>query len=803
MNYAYTESAKRESIITLSYFFNARGEELERSAVGMYRSLLFELLEAMPTLLGLFNAPQHEGDLKRVHSAILRQSSQAMWPLKLLQDLLCEAIRRLKNKQIVLFIDALDECEDDEVEEMLEYFEELLTGAINDGRRVRLCFSSRHYPHIDIQCGRQVTLELQGGHKADIHTYVQAKLKVGKCKLAEEIKTTITDKARGIFMWVVLVIQILNAEYKDGRIFAVRKRLDTIPSKLSDVFGQILARDNKNLADFRLCITWVLFSRRPLKLEEFYFGSVSDLRPDELDAWDPEEITPDDMSRYVLSSSRGLAETTQSNPPVVQFIHESVREFFLNAGIHELWPDISPADFESASHDRLAHCCYVYFKLNFPDSEEEEESSLSKRYPLMEYSINNLLYHVDRAALRIPQDNFLQNFPLTVWIQKHNMLESSYSLDRYGPSADLLYILADRNLPRLVEIALDRDAKIDLRGQRYGYPLFAALAHGYRDVVKALLCRGRSSEDCGFLDRLEYAPAAQRRGQTPLTWAAASGHEEVVKLLQATKGVDRSPSRDGRTPLSWAAGNGHVLVVRQLLETKDIDNTNDEHGRSPLWWAVLNGHQSIIRMLLERTGGDINCRDLKGKTPLCLAATIGDGVIAKLLMAIPLIDVDSHDTGGRTPLWWAAMNGHEGVVKTLLETRAVNVNVKDHNSRTPLWWAVVNGHIGTVEALLAVDGIDPDAKDTKGATPLWWAVSNGFDTIAKMLLATERVSHDLTDSYLRKPSFHGGVMKSRFIFDLLQGELSQRKGMNTPSQEANQDGQETSIDIFHLDLLLG
>ncbi|KAG8425680.1 hypothetical protein J3458_002360 [Metarhizium acridum] len=78
------------------------------------------------------------------------------------------------------------------------------------------------------------------------------------------------------------------------------------------------------------------------------------------------------MSRYV-SSSRGLVETTQSSLPTVQIIHESVREFFLNAGIHELWPDIAQTTFESMSHERLAHCCYLYFQLGLRDSKNDQD----------------------------------------------------------------------------------------------------------------------------------------------------------------------------------------------------------------------------------------------------------------------------------------------------------------------------------------------------------------------------------------------------------------------------------------------
>jgi hypothetical protein len=72
------------------------------------------------------------------------------------------------------------------------------------------------------------------------------------------------------------------------------------------------------------------------------------------------------MNRFVLNSSKGLAELTKSKTPTVQFIHESVRDFLTkDNGLYELWPDLGDGtNFEGGSHQRLKGCCLNYINID-------------------------------------------------------------------------------------------------------------------------------------------------------------------------------------------------------------------------------------------------------------------------------------------------------------------------------------------------------------------------------------------------------------------------------------------------------
>jgi hypothetical protein len=134
----------KEKEIIVSFFFNARGKEaLERSAEGMYRSLLCQTLERLPHL-----------NPSRTHVA------QDAWPIELLENLFRETVLSLEtDKRIVCYIDALDECTQDEVRDVVLHFEDLVDLAVSWGSLFSICFSSRHYPHITMHKFEELNLD--------------------------------------------------------------------------------------------------------------------------------------------------------------------------------------------------------------------------------------------------------------------------------------------------------------------------------------------------------------------------------------------------------------------------------------------------------------------------------------------------------------------------------------------------------------------------------------------------------------------------------------------------------------------
>ena len=287
--------------IIISFFFNARGESLEKSTIGAYRSLLLQLLKRLPAIQCVLDSPN-----------LSTASINRQWSVELLKELLGQAIQSLGESSVVCFIDALDECKENEIRDMISFFEQVGELTVSAGIRFQVCFSSRHYPHITIKKGLGLVLEGQEGHNQDITNYLDSELKIGDSKVAKLIQIELQEKASGIFMWVVLVVGILNKEYDRGRTHTLWQRLQEIPSDLHELFRDILIRDTNNRDELVLCIQWVLFARQPLTPDQLYFAILSGVEPEALSRWNPDEVPMCVVKRFILDSSKGLAEITTS-----------------------------------------------------------------------------------------------------------------------------------------------------------------------------------------------------------------------------------------------------------------------------------------------------------------------------------------------------------------------------------------------------------------------------------------------------------------------------------------------------------
>jgi len=238
-----------------------------------------------------------------------------------------------------------------------------------------------------------------------------------------------------------------------------------------------------------------------------------------------------------------------------------------------------------------------------------------------------------------------------------------------------------------------------------------------------------------------------KRGTTPLMYAAAVGSLEAMRML-LDHGADVNAANDfGATALMWAITDPEKV---RLLLAKGADvNANSKMGKTPLLLAAANdGSSATVRLLLDR-GANLQVRDKTQTTPLLAATYANDTATIRLLVDRGAAVNDKRDNG-LTPLMYAAQNGNLKAVEWLL-ARGADVNavsapaaeqgVKNGplalGSFTPLLLAAATSGPEVAKALLDA-GARIDARDVRQMTPLMLAIASDHADPRTVRLLLER-----------------------------------------------------------------
>lgn len=300
-------------------------------------------------------------------------------------------------------------------------------------------------------------------------------------------------------MWVVLVVKILNKEYESGRIHELRARVAMLPGDLHGLFRDIMTKDQRNMDDLLHCIQWILFSRERLDPQVLYFALLFKEAERGLNEVPPGAITEELRQRFILDTSKGLAEVVvdkSTQLSTVQFIHESVRDFFLKEnGFSDLWPVVGQNP-KGIGHEYLRKSCEAWIHVAWwfiPSYASSKCPATNYGYfssamiisslPLLRHAVHNVLYHANEAQRAgIDQTEYLTSFSRGRWIWLANYLRNeNYRLDArtnyrlYTRTATLLYILAERDLDTLIAIHPSNSSFLEIEQEYWKSPFLAAI----------------------------------------------------------------------------------------------------------------------------------------------------------------------------------------------------------------------------------------------------------------------------------------------------------------------------------------
>lgn len=801
MKYLYSIHSRQPGRAVISFFFNARGAMLERSTLGCYRTLLFLLLDGRQELWEVLD------HLDKMGRSYIKSNG---WNIALLTETFQKAVQILAKEQPVeCWIDALDECQDSEVEQMVSFFEDLDEFMLSSELPFRVCFASRHYPTIVPKKAIQLVLEKQERHENDISKYIAAKLRMGNSIHQSEVESKLLGMSSGIFLWVVLVIPILNREYSKGKISALRKRLDEIPPGLDALFHSILARDNDDMQELLGCLQWILCSIRPLKPLELYTAmqpSANSYVSETYQKADPfrsprvtaheDEMSIEDLQRYVDSVSKGLAEVTSSS--TVQFIHESVGDFLLGkSGRSDLLSSIDGFDIGNPGdiHERLRQNCLEHILVAYPVRRTyASRSGFIKNHPFVHYAVINILRHSDQAYCRgISQTAVLQEFPIHEWTELYNTLgneENDVRSEIFQKMPSILYLLAKFNAHHLLRDHPELEKQFNVSCGGWRYPCMAAAWGGNIESLR-YLANATAVSPSSHLTHREVSSMLSgmyRRGYGfNLDRVAYGGHEGDLTLVAHLTAFGHGPllesflvqvcSRD----CECLANRKGTHTESKLCPTKArrLSNSHrtlnsDDHIRFPsksrrtIFWA----RTAEVMGVLLAYGVDPNVRDYSGGTVVHSAARDSLDGIQRLEAICSVQQVKLKVPRSRCPLESPAMKNNSDPLLKLTAPR-FDINIRDALGRTALSLAAGLGDFAAVQLLLdTFSDIDIYLQDKNFRSPLHQAMRGGHEETAKLLLSRYRVAES-DFQHLSKPDKEGRTIVSyaagvRYGVDILR-----------------------------------
>lgn len=274
----------------------------------------------------------------------------------------------------------------------------------------------------------------------------------------------------------------------------------------------------------------------------------------------------------------------------------------------------------------------------------------------------------------------------------------------------------------LVKFLISKKADVLLRDRDDVTVLSEAVISGHTEIVKYLLTLS------GREDLISIAAAS---GATPLWFAAAEGHIDMVKVLLEAGSDPNHRRADDITPIIASAAGGYQEVTLALIDARaNVNYRTIPEGLTALLAGCENGSLPIVDALLQ-AGADPNTLSEAGFSPLIIASSHGRLDIVRRLIESGA-DPDMPHPENVSALMYACSIGDESIVEYLLSLGKDRVNVNRAHSLggTAIMEAVTVGSL-PIYRMLITAGANASVQDLEGVTLLMTAASHGQTLMTK------------------------------------------------------------------------
>lgn len=309
------------------YFWNA-GTDLEKSQEGLLKSILYQCLRQMPSLVPRIFARRYTlvsifGDNIPLPEWTWEDLEQGIQSLASLSGQLFK---------LALFIDGLDEFEGNHAE-LANIMKEMACKY-----EVKVCVSSRPWNVFSDAFKQNPSLKMEDLTERDIRRYVTGQLESnqGFCdrrdifpNQAAELVNGVVNKARGVFLWVTIVVKRLLTGLTEGDSLSdLLDTLNEVPDNLSGLYNSIWDSIKEEYRSDSSKIFQILRACES-PLDAFTFWVALEDHPENIYYDKPSASQYHGVikiiTRRLASRTKGLLEVSKSN--IVDFLHRTAHDW--------------------------------------------------------------------------------------------------------------------------------------------------------------------------------------------------------------------------------------------------------------------------------------------------------------------------------------------------------------------------------------------------------------------------------------------------------------------------------------------
>ncbi|CAG8938104.1 unnamed protein product [Penicillium salamii] len=743
--------------LVLRFLFHSSGTELQKSMEGFLRSIILQLVDQNTGCKESF----HDMCRRRMvgETAEQRTSGTIRWHHAELKSMV-ETLILDENigSGISMFVDAIDECWDQDRSELLGFLHRLKGSDEGRLNHPKIFLTCRVYP--DENFMGDFNIRLEKNNQDDIRKYVGAELRITGEQDSDiiDFQNSLASQTGGLFLWLRLAVNRVHLMSSHGfPLSYIGSQIFECPRELDSLYIALLESiKDEEISEAGRLFQWVRFSRRPLYLEEIKIAmkfhddgiSESTCKPENVRRTE-HGISDLQMKKRILHLGKGLIGIADTALPqgraVVGFHHETVKDFIDTVGLQYLDSRSSEDRGLAKTADlHLANKCISYLS----SQEIHEVIPVGSRvepwqFLFLNYAGDHWLDHAVQAELK--ELETLVKWPTSKmfasWPKFRKDGDNRIRGLQEQEGTTLLHLAADRGLVSLAKKIMASPSKVSILDKMLGTPVAEAMALGIEylwslvlfaitsvsynpcsptvemsenEIEKtklngtvlrhsrlwAILCWGWKERKA----RQEIVRACDARGRSAIHRAAAKGRFEMVRFLHSLGAALNVADREGETPMFLASKRGQLELVEFLYThgaSADIHKPNNAHW-TPVHVAAQNGHLDVIKFLCAH-GVDIYTPEYNRPTPMAAASWKGHFEIVKFLFGHET-DADVYTV--EASRWMSATAGsragHPEIVKFLHDHGGyIDIHAFDEDDRTPLYNASSSGDLEAVKFLFS------------------------------------------------------------------------------------------------------